>query len=165
MGEVRWIDDGFRGLLPLPFNSTLGGTAAAPPYFNNKNKASDEQYVIYRPYKLVDISKLVLFSLSIISLMTHHLLLQLSDLDACTFLVELQLNRPYITRGSDMSTWEVNKINLLLFTFPCVIILKLYVSSSGRGSTALPGQGALTCLVSVIFYPIPVAGEERIWPV
>ncbi|KAL5550089.1 hypothetical protein UlMin_000265 [Ulmus minor] len=45
IGEVRWIDDGFRGLLPFPFNSTLGGTAAAPPYFNNQNKASDEQYL------------------------------------------------------------------------------------------------------------------------
>jgi len=74
VGEVRWIDDGFQGLLPFPFNSTLGGTAAAPPYFNNKNKASDEQY--------------------------------LRDLEACTFLVELQLNRPYNTRGSDLSTWE-----------------------------------------------------------
>ncbi|KAG9446791.1 hypothetical protein H6P81_012919 [Aristolochia fimbriata] len=42
--EVRWIDDGFRGLLPFPFNTTLGGTAAAPSYFNNKNKASEEQY-------------------------------------------------------------------------------------------------------------------------
>lgn len=46
VSEVRWIDDGFRGLLPFPFNSTLGGTAAAPPYFNNKNKASEGQYVI-----------------------------------------------------------------------------------------------------------------------
>ncbi|CAK9325250.1 unnamed protein product [Citrullus colocynthis] len=72
--EVRWIDDGFRGLLPFPFNSTLGGTAAAPPYFNNKNKASDDQY--------------------------------LRDLDACTFLVELQLERPYASRGSDTSKWE-----------------------------------------------------------
>ncbi|XP_030480912.2 dol-P-Man:Man(6)GlcNAc(2)-PP-Dol alpha-1,2-mannosyltransferase [Cannabis sativa] len=45
IGEVRWIDDGFRGLLPFPYNSTLGGTAAAPPYFNNKNKASDDQYL------------------------------------------------------------------------------------------------------------------------
>ncbi|XP_062096845.1 dol-P-Man:Man(6)GlcNAc(2)-PP-Dol alpha-1,2-mannosyltransferase [Humulus lupulus] len=45
IGEVRWINDGFRGLLPFPYNSTLGGTAAAPPYFNNKNKASDEQYL------------------------------------------------------------------------------------------------------------------------
>jgi hypothetical protein len=43
---VWWIDDGFRGLLPLPFNSTLSGTASAPLYFNNKNRASDEQYVI-----------------------------------------------------------------------------------------------------------------------
>ncbi|XP_038896184.1 dol-P-Man:Man(6)GlcNAc(2)-PP-Dol alpha-1,2-mannosyltransferase [Benincasa hispida] len=72
--EVRWINDGFRGLLPFPFNSTLGGTAAAPPYFNNKNIASDEQY--------------------------------LQDLDACTFLVELQLERPYASRGSDTSKWE-----------------------------------------------------------
>ncbi|XLS85425.1 hypothetical protein HN51_035591 [Arachis hypogaea] len=74
VSEVRWIDDGFRGLLPFPFNSTLGGTASAPSYFNNKNKASNEQY--------------------------------LHDIDACTFLVELQLKRPYLTRGSDMSTWE-----------------------------------------------------------
>ncbi|KAE8706523.1 Dol-P-Man:Man(6)GlcNAc(2)-PP-Dol alpha-1,2-mannosyltransferase [Hibiscus syriacus] len=74
IGEVRWIDDGFRGLLPFPFNDTLGGTAAAPPYFNNKNKASDEQY--------------------------------LQDIQACTFLIELQLNRPYRYRGNDLSTWE-----------------------------------------------------------
>ncbi|XP_058221518.1 dol-P-Man:Man(6)GlcNAc(2)-PP-Dol alpha-1,2-mannosyltransferase [Rhododendron vialii] len=75
VGQVRWIDDGFSGLLPFPFNSTLGGTSAAPPYFNNKNKASDEQY--------------------------------LQDLEKCTFLVELHLQRPYPYRGSDLSTWEV----------------------------------------------------------
>ncbi|EEF38954.1 dol-P-Man:Man(6)GlcNAc(2)-PP-Dol alpha-1,2-mannosyltransferase [Ricinus communis] len=74
VSEVRWIDDGFRGLLPFPFNSTLGGTAAAPLYFNNKNKAAEEQY--------------------------------LRDLGTCTFLVELQLDRPYPSRGSDLSTWE-----------------------------------------------------------
>ncbi|GLU18075.1 hypothetical protein SLE2022_343950 [Rubroshorea leprosula] len=74
VSEVRWIDDGFRGLLPFPFNSSLGGTSAAPAYFNNKNKASEEQY--------------------------------LRDLEACTFLVELHLNRPYPYRGSDLSTWE-----------------------------------------------------------
>ncbi|KAL6999618.1 mannosyltransferase [Sarracenia purpurea var. burkii] len=75
VGEVRWIDDGFRGLLPLPFNFTLGGTSAAPPYFNNKNKAADEQYLL--------------------------------DLEKCTFLVELQLQRPSPSRGSDLSTWEI----------------------------------------------------------
>ncbi|KAM7250828.1 hypothetical protein ACFE04_022711 [Oxalis oulophora] len=74
VSEVRWIDDGFQGLLPFPFNSTLGGTSASPPYFNDKNKASDQQY--------------------------------LRDLDTCTFLIELQLNRPYPYRGSDLSTWE-----------------------------------------------------------
>ncbi|PIN16567.1 Mannosyltransferase [Handroanthus impetiginosus] len=73
--EVRWIDDGFRGLLPLPFNSTLGGTSAAPLYFNNKNQASDQQF--------------------------------LQDVDKCTFLVELQLQRPHLYRGSDLETWEV----------------------------------------------------------
>ncbi|KAG8386410.1 hypothetical protein BUALT_Bualt03G0145900 [Buddleja alternifolia] len=46
ISEVRWIDDGFNGLLPFPFNSTLGGTSAAPSYFNNKNQASDQQYVV-----------------------------------------------------------------------------------------------------------------------
>ncbi|KAL3675053.1 hypothetical protein R1sor_025001 [Riccia sorocarpa] len=43
--EVGWLDDGFRGLLPLPFNSTLGGTASAPPYFNKKNEATPMQFV------------------------------------------------------------------------------------------------------------------------
>lgn len=43
--QVKWIDDGFNGLLPFPFNETLGGTKAAPHYFNNKNKASKEQFV------------------------------------------------------------------------------------------------------------------------
>lgn len=75
VGEVRWIDDGFRGLLPFPFNATLGGTSAAPSYFNNKNQASHQQYF--------------------------------QDLDKCTFLVELQLQRPYLSRGSDLKTWEV----------------------------------------------------------
>ncbi|XXG90193.1 hypothetical protein AAC387_Pa12g2016 [Persea americana] len=74
VGEVRWIDDGFQGLLPFPFNTTIGGTTAAPHYFNDKNKASNEQY--------------------------------LRDLDACTFLVELDLKRPYPSRGSDLSIWE-----------------------------------------------------------
>ncbi|KMT13175.1 hypothetical protein BVRB_4g085810 [Beta vulgaris subsp. vulgaris] len=45
VAQVHWIDDGFRGLLPFPFNATLGGTSAAPSYFNNKNKASDKQYL------------------------------------------------------------------------------------------------------------------------
>lgn len=49
--EVRWVDDGFRGLLPFPFNSTLGGTTAAPTYFNNKNMASDAQYVMFLPFQ------------------------------------------------------------------------------------------------------------------
>ncbi|KAK2997272.1 hypothetical protein RJ639_026348, partial [Escallonia herrerae] len=75
VGQVRWLDDGFRGLLPLPFNSSMGGTSAAPSYFNNKNKASDEQY--------------------------------LHDPERCNLLIELQLQRPYPSRGSDLSTWEV----------------------------------------------------------
>nr|GEW00828.1 dol-P-Man:Man(6)GlcNAc(2)-PP-Dol alpha-1,2-mannosyltransferase [Tanacetum cinerariifolium] len=45
VGKVRWTDDGFWGILPLPFNSTIGGTSAAPPYFNSKNKAAPDQFV------------------------------------------------------------------------------------------------------------------------
>lgn len=69
VGEVRWLDDGFRGLLPVPFNSTLGGTSAAPPYFNNKNKASDQQFVILRfPAELIEIFNAL--CLSIVPVMT-----------------------------------------------------------------------------------------------
>lgn len=50
VSEVRWVDDGFRGLLPFPFNSSFGGMGAAPPYFNDKNKASGDQYVISLPF-------------------------------------------------------------------------------------------------------------------
>ncbi|KAL8129798.1 hypothetical protein V2J09_018953 [Rumex salicifolius] len=75
IAEVKWLDDGFKGLLPFPFNSTLGGTSAAPSYFNNKNKASHLQY--------------------------FH------NIEACTLLVELHLERPYPYRGSDLSKWEV----------------------------------------------------------
>lgn len=35
------------------------------------------------------------------------LIWQLHDINACTFLVELQLKRPYLTLGGDLSTWEV----------------------------------------------------------
>ncbi|KAI5078870.1 hypothetical protein GOP47_0006541 [Adiantum capillus-veneris] len=43
--KVGWLDDGFNGLLPMPFNASIGGTAAAPPYFNKLNKASVEQFM------------------------------------------------------------------------------------------------------------------------
>lgn len=74
VSEVQWINDGFRGLLPIPFNETLGGTASAPSYFNNRNKASDKQYLV--------------------------------DLRTCNFLVELDVKRGHISRGSDSSMWE-----------------------------------------------------------
>jgi hypothetical protein len=100
-------------------------------------------------------------------------MLQLQDLQACTFLVELQLNRPSPTRGSDMSTWEVKVSLLHLFTFPSVIVLTSFLffffffpkCSSGNCSTALPGQGALSSHVPVVFHPVPLAGEECIWHV
>ncbi|BBN14555.1 alpha-1,2-mannosyltransferase [Marchantia polymorpha subsp. ruderalis] len=73
--ELGWLDDGFRGLLPLPFNSTMGGTASAPTYFNKLNKASPLQFV--------------------------------KNEEACSFLVELRLERPDRKyRGDDSSKWE-----------------------------------------------------------
>ncbi|PQP93085.1 dol-P-Man:Man(6)GlcNAc(2)-PP-Dol alpha-1 2-mannosyltransferase [Prunus yedoensis var. nudiflora] len=40
-------------------------------------------------------------------LLTTNIFLQLRDLEQCTFLVELQLSRPFPSRGSDLSTWRV----------------------------------------------------------
>lgn len=104
VSEVRWIDDGFRGLLPFPFNSTLGGTAAAPPYFNNKNKASDEQYVIiFLSDDHIPSQVTIVWT----ERLNQLIFSQLHDIEACTFLVELDLKRPYPARGTDSSKWEV----------------------------------------------------------
>jgi alpha-1,2-mannosyltransferase len=69
---------------------------------------------------------------------------QLQDLRACTFLVELQLNRPSPTRGSDSSTWEVKVFLLHLFTFPSVIVLTVF--SFSFSSNVLQVVGALPYL-------------------
>lgn len=45
MYEVKWLDDGFRGLLPHPFDKAKGGTHSAPAFFNDQNRASSEQFV------------------------------------------------------------------------------------------------------------------------
>lgn len=136
MGEVRWIDDGFRGLLPFPFNSTLGGTSAAPPYFNDKNKASDGQYVI--KFRILSLSlsppsppphthtetrnAIVYVQVVVLQVLTSSFIfssvLQLQDIEKCTFLVELQLQRPFLSRGSDLTTWEVHH-PLALFLSMC----------------------------------------------
>eukprot|EP00898_Chlorokybus_atmophyticus_P006598 jgi/Chlat1/693/Chrsp104S00018 len=43
--RLVFVSSGFDGLLPFPFNDTLGGTRAAPGYFNNQNKAHSHQFV------------------------------------------------------------------------------------------------------------------------
>eukprot|EP00897_Mesotaenium_endlicherianum_P001191 jgi/Mesen1/11072/ME000099S10512 len=43
--RVAFLDDGFGGLLPFPFDAAAGGTRAAPSHFNNQNKASPLQFV------------------------------------------------------------------------------------------------------------------------
>lgn len=43
--HVAWLNDGFTGLLPRPFDPALGGTTAAPRHFNSKNKASADQFL------------------------------------------------------------------------------------------------------------------------
>lgn len=106
VGEVRWIDDGLKGLLPFPFNSTLGGTSAAPSYFNNKNKASPDQFVSF----LLLISCMLVLVTNVKQVFSIYILLtcqQLQDVESCDFLVELQLQRPFLSRGSDLSKWEV----------------------------------------------------------
>jgi alpha-1,2-mannosyltransferase len=132
ISEVRWIDDGFRGLLPFPFNETLGGTTAAPSYFNNKNKASEQQYV---------------FSLSHWWSLTMHFslkhweqtfLLQLKDIGACSLLVELDLRRPYPSRGSDLSKWEVYSVLVFLWMLPIPALFSLSNNSELQTLAAVP---------------------------
>lgn len=93
-------------------------------------------------------------------------MLQLRDLNQCTFLVELQLDRPYPSRGSDSSTWEVN-IGLLLYFFLHGLVCAEFgfLLNIGDCSIALPGQGAIACQVPVIFHPICVAEQEYFWHV
>ncbi|KAK2986597.1 hypothetical protein RJ640_004353, partial [Escallonia rubra] len=133
VGQVRWLDDGFRGLLPLPFNSSLGGTSAAPSYFNNKNKASDKQY--------------------------------LHDPERCNFLIELQLQRPYPSRGSDLSTWEVISLSLSPPPSPSPSPSPSLKSSctSGCCGTTLFGQRTIASTIPIILHPKLLAAEECLW--
>ncbi|CAI5489614.1 unnamed protein product [Closterium sp. Naga37s-1] len=43
--RAAFIDDGFKGLLPIPFDPEQGGTESAPSYFNDKNQATPEQFL------------------------------------------------------------------------------------------------------------------------
>jgi alpha-1,2-mannosyltransferase len=43
--RLGFVQTGFRGLLPLPFDAQAGGTRHAPPALNDRNEAVAEQYV------------------------------------------------------------------------------------------------------------------------
>ena len=43
--RLGFVDEGFTGLLPFPFDDSAGGTAAAPPHFNQLNRAAHGQFV------------------------------------------------------------------------------------------------------------------------
>ncbi|GAQ89586.1 alpha-1,2-mannosyltransferase [Klebsormidium nitens] len=43
--RLAFLDEGFGGLLPFPFNGTAGGTRARPGYFNDRNRASPGQFL------------------------------------------------------------------------------------------------------------------------
>ncbi|CAI5502779.1 unnamed protein product [Closterium sp. Naga37s-1] len=43
--RAAFIDDGFKGLLPIPFDPEQGGTESAPSYFNDRNQATPEQFL------------------------------------------------------------------------------------------------------------------------
>lgn len=76
--KLVFLDDGFRGLLPLPFDfdPSSQGTASSPSHFNNQNKYSSKQF--------------------------------LENEEACDFLVELNLKREnFSARGSNSSKWEI----------------------------------------------------------
>eukprot|EP00899_Mesostigma_viride_P024385 jgi/Mesvir1/5130/Mv15282-RA.1 len=43
--RLAFVRESFAGLLPFYFDAQGGGTAAAPSYFNNQNRAVDQQWV------------------------------------------------------------------------------------------------------------------------
>ncbi|KAG6487561.1 hypothetical protein ZIOFF_056149 [Zingiber officinale] len=74
--EAQWINEGFRGLLPYPFNSSLGGMTTTPPYFNDKNKGSHGQYVSINGIFNVLLTTLILLLIGFVAsrYQTLHLL-------------------------------------------------------------------------------------------
>lgn len=180
VGEVRWLDDGFRGLLPLPFNSTLGGTSAAPSYFNNKNKASDQQFVILPlPAGLIEIY-------TALCLCILPLFLFFCEVTKLTFYIAApgcwsmyfpcwaaaQSTLPFawewlVKVGGIISIFLYLSLILYIYFFKYRLFLLDYYSKimciSAYCSTALPWQGVLTSPLSIIFHSIPVAAEECLW--
>lgn len=43
--RLGFVETGFKGLLPLPFDAQAGGTRHAPPALNDRNEAVAEQHV------------------------------------------------------------------------------------------------------------------------
>jgi hypothetical protein len=43
--RLAFLDAGFGGLLPFPFDESAGGTRARPGYFNDRNRASPGQFL------------------------------------------------------------------------------------------------------------------------
>jgi hypothetical protein len=43
--RLAFLDEGFGGLLPFPFDDSAGGTRARPGYFNDRNRASPGQFL------------------------------------------------------------------------------------------------------------------------
>lgn len=43
--RLAFLDEGFGGLLPFPFDDSAGGTRAKPGYFNDRNQASPGQFL------------------------------------------------------------------------------------------------------------------------
>eukprot|EP00850_Spirogloea_muscicola_P002060 SM000008S22149 [mRNA] locus=s8:31301:38281:- [translate_table: standard] len=115
--RIAFLDDGFRGLLPFPFDQSAGGTAAAPVYINNRNKASPHQFVRTSPSLLcfmptIDIKvdhtctpnaegDLGQAPLS------HHLAIGWDEA-LCDFLIELDLEQADVNlRGRNSTNWQV----------------------------------------------------------
>lgn len=133
--RVAWLDDGFTGLLPRPFDPSLGGTTAAPQHFNSKNKASPDQFVssliphvlgpqefIYcpacymEPILLLNDRHMFGFQLRAKPILSDCTpFQQLADESKCDYLVELVLDRDDRTyRSKDEKSWKVSLLLIFL---------------------------------------------------
>lgn len=98
---------------------------------------------------------------------TCYFSVQLKDIGACTLLVELDLRRPYPSRGSDLSTWEVDDPTSITY----MILLVLFsrsdnsLQTAGIGRSTVPGQRAFPCIIPVLLHTIPMATKQRVRPV
>lgn len=86
-----------------------GGYSQADLSIKNLKKAESTKLFVVSIFFCMSSSVLILLVASLV---------QFGDIGACTFFIELDLRRPYLARGTDLSKWEVwnsDALKILLY--------------------------------------------------